>query len=69
MSLKATCSTLAKVDEHEEIFALRAKDQSAPKVIALWIAENIETAPDEKLMEALACALLMRRQHGRKAAD
>ena len=47
--------------EREKKWALRAQDKSAPKIIALWIAENIETAPDSKLRYALEEALQMRR--------
>lgn len=52
-----------------ETFVLHAQDYSAPKTVVLWIAENIDTAPAEKLREALECALRMRAFKGRKAAD
>lgn len=56
--------------EHDEpIFVLRAQDKSAPKTIALWIAANIETAPDHKLIEAMRIAIEMRQWNKRKNAD
>lgn len=53
----------------EQTFILRAQDLTAPKLVVLWIAENIESAPDEKLREAFERALLMRKCDHRKCAD
>jgi len=61
-------STLNKADRHEMLFILRGQDESAPKTIMLWIAENMQCS-DEKLREAFECALQMRRHHGLKSAD
>lgn len=62
-------STFNKANKNEMLFILRAQDITSPKTIVAWIAENIDTAPDEKLIEALECALEMRRHNDRKSAD
>lgn len=71
MAIKRENQTLSKAGADEEIFVLRGQDLSAPRVICLWIADNIvnDGCSDEKLFEALACALRMRRMAGRRAAD
>lgn len=71
MAIRSQNTTLDKVGETEEIFVLRGRDMAAPQTICFWIAANItnESCPDEKLFEALACALRMRRAEGRRAAD
>ena len=45
--------------------------ESAPQTVAFWIAQNIvnDGCPDEKLREALECALKMRRTLARRGAD
>ena len=68
MATKITSITLQKAGDEEEIFVLRAQDDSAPKIIMLWIAENLH-ASDEKLRDAFECALRMRKHPTRKAAD
>lgn len=55
-------STLSKARQNETLFILRGQDMSAPKTIINWVAENIYTASDKKLKEALECALDMRRE-------
>jgi hypothetical protein len=50
-------------------FTLVGQDKSAPRVICEWISQNIETAPPEKLREALEKAIIMRTQWGRRNAD
>lgn len=69
MSTKKTA--LTKIADDEEVFALRGRDLSAPGTVCFWIAANIENqnCSDEKLREALDCALRMRRQIFRRAAD
>ena len=52
-----------------DTFTLTGSDLSSPKVICLWIAENIETAPMHKLVDALQHALVMRATLHRKHAD
>jgi hypothetical protein len=53
----------------EQTFTLVAQDRSTPRTICFWIMENIETTPDEKLLDALKDALAMRVHPNRKAAD
>lgn len=53
----------------EQLFTLRSQDQTAPRVIAFWIMENIETAPEAKLRHALEDALRSRRWPTRKMPD
>lgn len=62
---------LAKLAEDEEAFVLRGRDVSAPRIVCLWIADNIvnDSCSDEKLLEALGCALRMRKAAFRRAAD
>jgi len=67
MALKANYPTLEKTAPDEELFALVARDRSSPRTVVLWIAENIATAPEDKLREALECALRMRRYPSRAA--
>ena len=69
MALKHKCPTLKKVGKDEEIFVVRAQDVTAPKTVALWIVENIYTAPADKLIEALECAIKMRNHPRCKRAD
>lgn len=68
MATKMKNPTLQKTGDNEEIFVLRAQDQSAPRTVILWIADNLH-ASDEKLKDAFACALRMRRHPERKPAD
>lgn len=61
MSTKKTgVSSYDKAEDNEELFVLRAKDISSPKVIIEWIKINFETASDAKLRDAFECALRMR---------
>lgn len=53
----------------ERTFTLRAQDKTAPATVCKWITANIETAPADKLREALEDALTMRAWPSRKAAD
>lgn len=69
MAKKERSLHLQKIPNDEEIFVLRAKDMSSPKVILHWIAKNLETAPKEKLREAFECALRMMEHKSRKQAD
>jgi hypothetical protein len=50
-------------------FTLVEQDITSPKTICFWILENIETAPEDKLVDALQGALLMRKAQNRKHAD
>lgn len=49
-------SCYRKAGEDEELFVLRAQDQTMPYIIVEWIKANIQTAPRQKLIEALECA-------------
>lgn len=50
-------------------FTLVEQDLTTPETICFWIMRNIETAPDDKLVDALQAALVMRKADGRKHAD
>ena len=50
-------------------FTLHSKDLTAPATIAAWIAFNILTAPAEKLIDALECALEMRENPDKRMPD
>lgn len=50
-------------------FTLVGQDLLTPTVICEWIKQNIETAPPDKLRDALEQALEARRCGGRKRAD
>lgn len=68
LAMDADCFTRARA-RGEQTFTLVARDRSSPRVICEWIKENIETAPAEKLLDALKDALAMREHPNRKAAD
>lgn len=53
----------------EQLFTLRAQDETAPAVIAYWILMNIDTAGEDKLRHALEDALRARKWPRRKRAD
>lgn len=70
MGTKATgigCYDKAAPDE--ELFVLRAQDNSAPFVVLEWIKRNIRTAPDTKLRDAFECALRMKNNPRAKNPD
>lgn len=62
------CHARAK-QRGQRTFTLVEQDASAVKTIAHWIYLNIETAPEEKLHEALNSCILMRDFPNKKAAD
>ena len=53
----------------QRTFTLVEQDRTAPMAIVAWIFCNIESAPAEKLREALDDAIAMREWPNRKAAD
>jgi len=53
----------------DETFTLVGQDLTSPRTICFWILENIETAPPQKLIEALNDAIRMRGQPNRTNAD
>ncbi len=61
-------STLNKAGEKEELFILRGRDSSSPKIVLQWIIENLHCS-DHKLREAFEIALSMNRGKNRKPAD
>ena len=61
-------STFNKAREEEELFILRGQDNSSPKVVLFWIAENLHCG-DTKLREAFEIALRMNNSINRRAAD
>ena len=69
MPLKSECKTLRKIGDNEEIFVLRAQDDSAPKAVLQWVLLNFDHLSDDKATEAFECALRMRRHHPTKAPD
>jgi hypothetical protein len=64
----ASCYERARAKGYDT-FTLSGGELSSPKLICLWIAENIETAPMHKLVDALQHALVMRATPNRKNAD
>lgn len=56
---KAGVPCYDKAGPDEPLFVLRAQDLSSPKIVAEWIKQNIETAPHQKLRDALEVALSM----------
>jgi hypothetical protein len=62
------CFRKAK-ERGDQTFTLVSQDRSSPTVICEWIKQNIETAPEEKLVDALMDALSMRTDPNRKNAD
>ncbi len=43
---------LDKAGDNEPIFVLRGKDYSTPRIILLWMAENVNTISTDKLQDA-----------------
>ncbi len=62
-------STLDKAGDEEMLFILRGQDYTSPKIIMLWLAENIQHLSKEKAREALECALTMKDHDERKHPD
>jgi hypothetical protein len=50
-------------------FTLIEQDRSSVQTIAFWILQNIQTAPEEKLYDALGIAIRMRDYSAVKDAD
>jgi hypothetical protein len=57
------------IERNQQTFTLVEQDRSSPRTICFWILENIETAPREKLVDALLDAITMREAPLRKNAD
>lgn len=69
MATKETDKTLQNVFADEEIFCLRALDETAPLTVLYWIRENFYTATKEKLESAFNIALKMKEQENKRRAD
>lgn len=66
---KSTNQTIKNAWEEEEIFAIRAQDETASMVILYWIRENFFTASEMKLRSAFESAIRCKNQENRKRAD
>lgn len=67
---RVDCECYAKaLTRGDSTFTLVGQDKSAAHLVCLWIAENIETCPAPKLLDALETAISMRDRGKRKAAD
>ena len=61
MGTKATgIGCYDKAGKDEELFVLRAQDESSPEIVMEWIKRNFKTASDAKLRDAFDCALRMK---------
>lgn len=57
-------------DRMQLTFTLVEQDMSSPHVILDWIKYNLKTCPNDKLIEAFECALVMKDSTiQKKAAD
>lgn len=56
-------------EKGEQLFTIRAQDSTATRVIAFWILENIDYAPEGKLRHALEAAIRARRWPDKKRSD
>lgn len=65
---KSTNQTIKNSWEDEEIFALRATDETAPLIIMNWIRENFFTASEMKLRSAFESALRCKEQENKRRA-
>lgn len=68
MGTKLTDETLKKVEDTEEIFVLRAMDESTPTVIMFWIAYNFAVLSEDKIRSAFEQAMKMNKQENRRRA-
>jgi hypothetical protein len=55
MGYKKDDRCLAKVDDDEPIFVLRAQDVSSTRAIRYWLEINRATLPEERIAETEAC--------------
>ncbi len=69
MAIKPTDPIIAKPGDDEQIFILRAQDITAPKIVMEWIAENFFNVSDQKLRDAIECALRMKAYEHKKIPD
>lgn len=59
MGYKNDDRCLAKVDDDEPIFVLRAQDKTAPVVVQTWLDYNADTLTKEHYGEAVRLVALM----------
>jgi hypothetical protein len=59
MSTKSNDRCLAKVDDDEPIFVLRAQDATAPSRVLDWINGARSTLSEDHLQEALGAVVAM----------
>lgn len=59
MGYKNDDTCILKAYEDERLFVLMARDPQAPEVIIKWIAHSLGNQPDDKIREALECAIEM----------
>lgn len=68
MATKKNNKTLGNCFDDEEIFVLRALDETSPVIVIEWIKENFYTAGKEKLQSAFDVALKMKDQENKRRA-
>lgn len=56
---KHNSGCLQRAADDEPIFVLKSTDESAPKLVMLWISENMHRS-DDQLRDAFECALAMK---------
>jgi hypothetical protein len=61
MGYKKTDKCIEKAYDDERLFVLMARDPQAPEVIIKWIAHSLGNQPDNKIREALECAIEMQK--------
>src|SRR5688572_17247224 len=59
MGYKKNDLCIEKAYDDERLFVLMARDPQAPEVILKWIAHSLGNQPDDKIREALECAIEM----------
>lgn len=68
MGTKSTDETLKNSGDTEEIFVLRALDESSPTVIMFWIAYNFAILSEDKIRSAFEQAMAMNKAENRRQA-
>jgi hypothetical protein len=59
MGYKNDDPCIKKAYDDERLFVLMARDPQAPETIIKWIAHSLGNQPDDKIREALECAIEM----------
>lgn len=63
MGYKNSDPCIQKALDHERLFVLMTRDETAPLAVLDWIKYNLHKQPVEKLREAFECALEMAQTH------